>query len=105
VDVELRVVRAGWMRDHRAQQQGLRKFGKHAANSRRHGASGTGRPVVHRQDNEHVRPLSLRCCFRRSPPVSAHSCSDLSGQNFTGQLPDAITRLRLLSSMYARVDS
>ncbi len=33
------------------------------------------------------------------------SCSDLSGQNVTGQLPDAITRLRLLSSLCARVDS
>ena len=39
------------------------------------------------------------------PAASADSCSDLSGQNFTGQLPDAITRLRLLSSMCARVDS
>jgi hypothetical protein len=39
------------------------------------------------------------------PAASADSCRDLSGQNFTGQLPDAITRLRLLSSMCARVDS
>jgi hypothetical protein len=38
------------------------------------------------------------------PTVSAHSCSDLSGQNLTGQLPDAITRLRILSSMCAIVD-
>ncbi len=39
------------------------------------------------------------------PTVSAETCSDLSGQNFTGQLPDTITRLRLLSSMYAREES
>ena len=42
-------------------------------------------------------------------PCAAHCecalCSDLSGQNLTGQLPDAITRLRLLSSMCAQVDS
>jgi hypothetical protein len=37
--------------------------------------------------------------------VSADSCSDLSGQNFTGQLPDTISRLRQLSSMCARVAS
>jgi hypothetical protein len=37
--------------------------------------------------------------------VSAYSCRDLSEQNLTGQLPDAITRLRLLSSMYARKES
>jgi hypothetical protein len=39
------------------------------------------------------------------PTVSADSCRDLSAQNLTGQLPAAITRLRLLSSMCARVDS
>jgi chromosome condensin MukBEF MukE localization factor len=39
-------------------------------------------------------PISLRLC-----------CSDLSEQNLTGQLPDAITRLRLLSSMCARIES
>ncbi len=33
--------------------------------------------------------------------VSAHFCSDLSRQNFTGQLPNTITRLRILSSMCA----
>ncbi len=38
------------------------------------------------------------------PTANADSCSDLSGQNFTGQLPDTITRLRLLSSMCARVE-
>jgi hypothetical protein len=59
---------------------------------------------VHRQDNEHVRPLAA-LLLPAQPTVSAHSCSDLSGQNFTGQLPDSITRLRLLSSMCARVDS
>jgi hypothetical protein len=105
VDVELRVMPAGWMRDYRAQQHWLSEFGKHTAHARRHDAGGTGRPVVHWQDNEHVRPLSPRVCFLCSPTVSAHSCRDLSEQNLTGQLPDAITRLRLLSSMCARVDS
>jgi hypothetical protein len=28
-------------------------------------------------------------------------CSDLSGQNLTGQLPDSITRLRVLNTMCA----
>jgi hypothetical protein len=37
--------------------------------------------------------------------VSTDSCSDLSGQTFTGQLPDTISRLRQLSSMCARVAS
>ena len=102
MDVELRVVPAGWMRGYRAEQRGLSKFSKHTTHARRHGAGGTGRPVVHRQDNEHVRPLSPRVyCICSSPPSSADSCRDLSGQNFTGQLPDAITRLRLLSSMCA----
>ena len=67
MDVELHVVRAGGMRDYRAQQRELSKFGKHTINSRRHGAGGTGRPVVHRQDNEHVCLLSC-CCFLYSPP-------------------------------------
>ena len=104
VDVELRVVPAWRMCDYRAPQRQLSKFSKRTANARRHGASGTGRPVVHRQDNAHVRPLSPHGCFLCSPPVSAHSCSDLSGQNLTGQLPDTITRLRLLASMCALVD-
>jgi hypothetical protein len=39
------------------------------------------------------------------PIASADSCSNLSGQNFTGQLPDAITRLRILSSLCARIES
>ncbi len=69
MDMELHVVRAGWMRDYRAQQRGLRKFGKHTANACRHSASGTGRPVVHRQDNKHVRPLSPRFSCSR-PSVS-----------------------------------
>jgi hypothetical protein len=30
---------------------------------------------------------------------------DLSGQNFTGQIPDSISRMRMLSSMYAHSDS
>ncbi len=71
VDVELRVVPAGWMRDCRAerhQRRGFSKFSEHTAHARRHGASGTGRPVVHRQDSEHVRPLSPRCSFLCSPP-------------------------------------
>ena len=68
MDVELRVVPAGRMRDYRAEQRGLSKFSEHTAHARRHGASGTGRPVVHRQDNEHVRLLSPRCCFLCSPP-------------------------------------
>jgi hypothetical protein len=102
VDVELRVVPAGWMRDYRAQK---RKFSKHTAHARRHGASGTGRPVVHRKDNEHVRPLLAALLLSLQPTVSAHSCRDLSGQNLTGPLPDTITRLRLLSSMCARIDS
>ena len=101
VDVELRVVPAGWLRDYRAPQRGLSKFSKRTANARRHGASGTGRPVVHRQDNEHVRPLFAALLLLVQPTASADSCSDLSGQNFTGQLPATITRLRLLSSMYA----
>jgi hypothetical protein len=42
VDVELRVVPAGWMRDHRAQQRGLGEFSKLTAHARRHGAGGTG---------------------------------------------------------------
>jgi hypothetical protein len=61
--------------------------------------------VVHRQDNEHVRPLFAAILLLAQPTVSAQSCSDLSGQNFTGQLPDTITRLRLLSSLCARLDS
>jgi hypothetical protein len=67
VDVELRVVPAGWMRDYCAQQRGLGKFSKRTAAARWHGASDTGRPVVHRQDNEHVRPLWRRCYFLCSP--------------------------------------
>jgi hypothetical protein len=105
VDVELRVVPAGWMRDHRAEQRRLSEFSECIAHARRHGAGGTGRPVVHRQDNEHVRPLLAALLLPVEPAVSAGSCSDLSGQNLTGQLPDTIARLRLLSSMYARVDS
>ena len=100
MDVELRVVPAGWMRDYRAEQRGLGKCSKHTTHACRHGASGTGRPVVHRQNNEHVRPLLLLLVVQ--PAASADSCRDLSGQNFTGPLPDAITRLRLLSSMCAR---
>jgi hypothetical protein len=61
--------------------------------------------VVHRQDNEHVRLLFAALFLSLQPTVSADSCSDLSGQNLTGQLPDTITRLRLLSLMCARVDS
>jgi hypothetical protein len=105
VDVELRVVPAGWMRDYCAQQHQRRGLSKHTAHARRHGAGCTGRPVVHWQDNEHVRPLFAARLLPMQPTVSAHSCSDLSGQNFTGQLPEAITRLRLLSSMCARVES
>ena len=67
VDVELRVVPAGWMRDYCAEQRGLSKFSKRTAAARWHGASDTGRPVVHRQDNEHVRPLWRRCYFLCSP--------------------------------------
>ncbi len=104
VDVELRVMPAGWMRDYRTQQRHS-KFSKHTVYARRHGAGCTGRPVVHRQDSEHVRLLSPPLLLPGQPTVSADSCSDLSGQNFTGQLPDTITRLRLLSSMCARVDS
>jgi hypothetical protein len=59
VDVELHVVPARRMRDYGAEQRGLSKFSEHTAHARRHGAGGTGRPVVHRQDNEHVCPLSL----------------------------------------------
>ena len=104
MDVELRVVPAGWLRDYRAPQRQLSKFSKRTANARRHGASGTGGPVVHRQDNAHVRPLFAALLLSVQPAVSADSCSDLSGQNFTGQLPDTITRLRLLSSMCVHVD-
>ena len=105
MDVELRVVPAGWMRDYRAEQRGLSKFSKHTAHARRHGAGGTGRPVVHRQDNEHVRLLCAALLLLVQPIASADSCRDLSGQNLTGQLPATITRLRLLSSMCARIDS
>ncbi len=100
VDVELRVVPAGRMRDYRAEQRGLGKFSEHTTHARRHGAGGTGRPVVHRQNNEHVRPLLLLLVVQ--PAVSADSCRDLSAQNLTGQMPATITRLRLLSSMCAR---
>ncbi len=68
MDVELRVVPAGWMRDYRAEQRGLSKFSEHTAHARRHGAGGTGRPEVHRQDNEHVRPLLSLCCIRSDQP-------------------------------------
>ena len=68
VDVELRVVPARRMRDYRAPQRQLSKFIKRTANARRHGASGTGRPVVHRQDNAHVRLLLPCFCFLCSPP-------------------------------------
>ena len=105
VDVELRVVPAGWLRDHCAEQRGVGKFSEHTAHASRHGASDTGRPVVHRQDNEHVRLVFAALLLLVQPAVSADSCSDLSGQNITGQLPDTITRLRLLSSMCAHVDS
>jgi hypothetical protein len=67
-DVELLVVPAGWMRDYRAEQRGLSKFSERTAAARWNGASDTGRPVVHRQDNEHVRPLWPRFCFLCSPP-------------------------------------
>ena len=105
MDVELHVVPARRMRDYGAEQRGLSKFSEHTAHARRHGASGTGRPVMHRQDNKHVRPLLAALLLPVQPIASADSCSDLSGQNFTGQLPASITRLRLLSSMCARVDS
>ena len=42
MDVELHAVRAGGMRDYRAQQRGLSKFSKHTINSRRHSAGGNG---------------------------------------------------------------
>ena len=61
--------------------------------------------MVHRQDNEHVRLLFAALLRPVQPAASADSFRDLSGQNFTGQLPDAITRLRILSSMCAHVDS
>jgi hypothetical protein len=61
-----------------------------------------GDAVVHRQDNEHVRPLFAALLLSLQPTVSADSCSNLSGQNLTGQLPDTIARLRLLSSMRVR---
>ena len=67
VDVELRVVPAGWLRDYCAEQRGLSKLSKRTAAARWNGASDTGRPVVHRQDNEHVCLLSC-CCFLYSPP-------------------------------------
>jgi hypothetical protein len=105
VDVGLRVVPAGWMHDHRAGQRGLGKFGKYTTHACRHSANNTGQPVVHRQDNEHVRPLLAVLLLLVQPAASADSCRDLSGQNFTGQLPATITRLRLLSSMCARVES
>jgi hypothetical protein len=68
VDVELRVVPAWRMRGYRAEQRGLGRFSKHTAFARRHGAGGSWRPVVHRQNNEHVRPLSPLFCFLCSPP-------------------------------------
>ncbi len=105
MDVELYVVPARRMRDYGAEQRGLSKFSKHTAHARRHGSGGTGRPVVHRQDNEHVRPVLAALLLSVQPTVSAGSCRDLSAQNLTGQLPATITRLRLLSSMCARVDS
>jgi hypothetical protein len=39
--------------------------------------------------------------FINRPAWDAHQCRDLSGQNLTGQLPDSITRLRVLHTMCA----
>jgi hypothetical protein len=56
-----------------------------------------------------ITSMCVRSCGMFAAPCAAHRecalCSDLSGQNLTGQLPDAITRLRLLSSMCAQVES
>ncbi len=52
-----------------------------------------------------MRLLCAALLLSVQPTVSADSCSDLSEQNFTGQLPATITRLRLLSSMCARDES
>ncbi len=50
--------------------------------------------------------LCARSCHAAAPdPIRrrliVHCCSDLSGQNLTGQIPESITRLRMLSSMCA----
>ncbi len=50
--------------------------------------------------------LCARSCHAAAPdPIRqrliVYCCSDLSGQNLTGQIPESITRLRMLSSMCA----